>query len=209
MKRHELLLAATPLVVCLALVGCQSGSYEAHYELRVTEAVVEDGIPESGPGTEEIAVRVTWSADEDGLVASFTNPADTTAAIHWDEATISFDDEPPQPLLSTAPHPNPDLPQAPTLIPKYGQMIIGMLPESSAEWEWFSNRAMGGSWHPTSALFGITLNAEQSASDREALAETAVGRKIMIELPVRTGSRRLTHIYDLRVKRAEVRASYQ
>jgi hypothetical protein len=209
MKRRGLLRTAlalcTPLATVALLGGCQSVEQKATYELRVTEAVVEADIPDDGPGTEEIAVRITWSADADGLVGSFSNPADTTATIHWDEATISFDGGEPVPILSAAPHPNPDLPQPPTVIPRYGQAIVGMLPGDAAEWEWMANRAMGGSWHPTSSLFGLVFDPDQSTSERRELAETAIGRKMMIELPIHTGSRRLTHIYDLRVTGVEMR----
>jgi len=208
--RPAVALLAIPVLVTLlaSLAGCQSGTYEPVYDLRVTEAVVEDGVPEEGPGTHEIAIRATWTADSGGFVGSFANPADTTAAIHWDEATIAIDGGETQPLLSAAPHPNPDLPQPPTIIPRRGTMMVGMLSAGHAEWEWFTNRAMGGAWHPTRALFGIAFDAEQSESDRRDLARTAVGKKIMIELPVRTGSRKLTHIYDIRVVEADIRATH-
>ena len=200
---------ATALLVALAaLAGCQSADLKAHYELRATEAVMEAEIPEDGPGTEQIAVRVTWSADADGVVGSFSNPADTTAAIHWEKATISVDGEPPVPLLSAAPQPGPDLPQPPTVIPRLGQMIIGMLPGDAAEWEWFANRTLGGSWRPTAPLFGIEFTPGMSEAERLSMAETAVGKRIRIELPVRTGGRRLTHIYDIRVTGAELRPSF-
>jgi hypothetical protein len=87
-------------------------------------------------------------------------------------------------------------------------VIVEMLPRSHAEWEWFASRAMGGSWSASSGLFGVTLTSEQSGSERRSLAETAIGSKAMIEIHVRTGSRVLTHIFDVRVMGAEVYASY-
>ena len=87
-------------------------------------------------------------------------------------------------------------------------MIVGMLPRSHAEWEWLASRAMGGSWKASSGLFGVALTSEQSKSERRSLAQTAIGSKVMIKIPVRTGSRVLTHIFDVRVTGAEVYASY-
>ncbi len=190
------------------LAGCQSSSHEVRYEVRVSEAVVEENVPEAGPGTQKIAVRVEWSATSAGLNAHVTNPADTTAAILWEEATFSYGSEEPEPLVCTAPHSGPELPQPPTLIPRTGQMIVGMLPRSHAEWEWAASRAMGGSWKASTGLFGVTFTSEQSKSERRSLAETAIGSKVMIKIPVRTGSRVLTHIFDVRVTGAEVYASY-
>ena len=87
-------------------------------------------------------------------------------------------------------------------------MVVGMLPLSHAEWEWFPSRAMGGSWNASSEFFGVTLTSGQSKSELQSLAETAIGKRMMIELTVRTGSRVLTHIFDVRVTSAEVFASY-
>ena len=207
-SRHSTLVLLSTALICGALVGCQSSSHEVRYEVSVSEAVVEGNAPETGPGTQEIALRVEWSATSAGLSAHFTNPADTTAAILWEEATFSYGSEEPEPLISTAPHADSELPQPPTLIPGFGVVIIGMLPRSHAEWEWFPSRAMGGSWSASSGLFGVTLTSEQSDSERQSLAATVIGKKAMIEIPVRTGSRVLTHIYDVRVTRAEVYASY-
>ncbi len=195
-------------VLIAALVGCQSSSYEVRYEVSVSEAVIEGNVPETGPGTQEIALGVEWSMTSAGLDARCTNPADTTAAILWEEATFSYGSEEPEPLISTAPHADPELPQPPTLIPGFGVVIVGMLPQSHAEWEWFPSRAMGGSWSASSELFGVTLTSEQSDSERQSLAATAIGKKAMIEIPVRTGNRVITHIYDVRVTGAEVYASY-
>ena len=205
---HITLVILSSVLICVALVGCQSSSYEVRYEVRVSEAVVEENVPENGPGTEEIAVKVVWSATSAGLSAHFTNPADTTAAILWEEATFSYGTDAREPLLSTAPHAGPELPQPHTLIPRTGQMIVGMLPLSHAEWEWFPSRAMGGTWKASTGLFGVTFTPKQSKSERRSLAETAIGQRVMIELPVRTGSRELTHIFDVRVAGAEVYASY-
>ncbi len=197
------------ILICLAFAGCQSASYEVRYEVGVNEAVIEENVPETGPGTEEIAVKVVWSASSEGLSAHFTNPADTTAAILWEEATFSYEAEEREALVSTAPHAGPELPQPPTLIPGFGQMAVGMLPRSHAEWEWSQSRAMGGSWNASSDEFlGVTLTAGQSKSELQSLAETAVGKRVMIELTVQTGSRVLTHIFDVRVTGAEVFASY-
>lgn len=200
-------LAAVTLSAAVTLTGCQSPDLKAVYELRVTEAVVEADIPDDGPGTEKIAIRATWRADADGLVGSFSNPADTTAVIHWEDASISIDGGPPVPVLSAALYPNPDLPQPPTVIPRLGQIVIGILPGDAAEWEWLANRTMGGSWYPTAPLFGIAFTPEMDRNERLSLAETAVGKKIMIELPVRTGKRSLTYIYDIRVAGADLRPS--
>ena len=206
--RYISLVLLSSVLICVALVGCQSSSYEVRYEVRVNEAVIEEDVPETGPGTEQIAVKVVWSATSAGLSAHFTNPADTTAAILWEEATFSYGTDAREPLLSTAPHAGPELPQAHTVIPGPGQMVVGMLPLSHAEWEWFPSRAMGGSWKASSELFGVTFTSEQNKSERRSLAETAIGQRVMIELPVRTGSRKLTHIFDVRVTGAEVYASY-
>ena len=206
--RHILPVTPSSILVCLVLGGCQSSSYEVRYEVGVNEAVIEENVPETGPGTEEIAVKVVWSATSAGLSAHFTNPADTTAAILWEEATFSYGAEEREALVSTAPHAGPELPQPPTLIPGFGQMAVGMLPRSHAEWEWFPSRAMGGSWNASSEFLGVTLTAGQSKSERRSLADTAIGKKAMIEISVRTGSRVLTHIFDVRVTGAEVYASY-
>jgi hypothetical protein len=196
------------ILICWALAGCQSASYEVRYEVAVNEAVIEENVPETGPGTEEIAVKVEWSATSEGLSAHFTNPADTTAAILWEEARFSYRSEEREALVSTAPHAGPELPQPPTLIPGHGQVIVGMLPRSQAEWEWLPSRAMGGSWKASPEFFGVTLTSGQSRSELWSLAETAIGKRVMIELTVRTGSRVLTHIFDVRVTGAEVFASY-
>ena len=205
---HISLVLLSSILICGALVGCQSSSHEVRYEFSVSEAVVEENVPETGPGTEKIAVKVKWSATSAGLSAHFTNPADTTAAILWEEATFSYGSGAAEPLVCTAPQAGPELPQSPTLIPSLGQMIVGMLPRSHAEWEWSASRVMGGSWSASSGLFGVTLTPEQSASERRSLAEATIGSKVMIEIPVRTGSRVLTHIFDVRVTGAEVFASY-
>ncbi len=207
-SRHTTLVLLSSVLICGALVGCQSSSHEVRYEVSVSEAVVESNAPETGPETQEIALRVEWSVTSAGLNAHFTNPADTTAAILWEEATFSYGSGEPEPLISTAPHADPELPQPPTLIPGFGVVIVGMLPQSHAEWEWFPSRAMGGSWSASSGLFGVTLTSEQSDSERQNLADTAIGKKAMIEVSVRTGSRVLTHIFDVRVTGAEVYASY-
>lgn len=210
MKKAELvcMVILLPALLCAALAGCQTASDEVRFELRVSEAVVEGNVPETGPGTQELAVKVSWSATTGGLDAYVTNPADTTASILWEDATFSYDSGDPEPLVATAPHAGPDLPQPPTVIPARGQMIVGMLPRSHAEWEWSTNRAMGGSWRSSTGLFGVEFTTEQSEAERRSLAEATVGRKAMIEIPVRTGSRVLTYIYDVRVTGAEVYASY-
>ena len=196
------------ILICLAFAGCQSASYEVRYEVGVNEAVIEENVPETGPGTEEIAVKVVWSATSEGLSAHFTNPADTTAAILWEEATFSYGAGEREALVSTAPHSGPELPQPPTLIPGPGQVVVGMLPRSHAEWEWLPSRVMGGSWNASSEFLGVTLTAGQSKSELQSLAEAAIGKRVMIELTVQTGSRVLTHIFDVRVTGAEVFPSY-
>ena len=206
--KHISLVLLSSGLICGALAGCQSSSPEVRYEVSASEAVVEGNVPEDGPGTQEIAVKVVWSATSAGLSAHFTNPADTTAVILWEGATFSYGSDEPEPLVSTAPHAGPELPQPPTLIPGFGVVIIGMLPQSHAEWEWSANRAMGGSWSASTDLFGVTLTPEQSDSERQNLAATAIGKKVMIKIPVRTRDRVLTHIFDIRVTGAEVYASY-
>lgn len=210
MKKAELTTLAIllPVLLCAALTGCQTASDEVRFELRVSEAVIEENVPETGPGTQELAVKVIWSATTRGFDAHVTNPADTTASILWEEATFSYVPVEDEPLVATAPQAGPELPHPPTAIPARGQMIVGMLPRSHAEWEWSTNRAMGGSWRAVTGLFGVEFTEEQSESDRRALAESAVGRKAVIEIPVRTGSRVLTYIFDVRVTGAEVFASY-
>jgi hypothetical protein len=202
---------AVVLVLALlvaALPGCQTASYEARYEFLVTEAVVESEAPEDGPATDEIAARITWSASSSGLDAHVTNPADTTAAVLWERSSFAYESGESEPLIGTAPHASPDLPQPPTMIPGGGQMIVGMLPRSHAEWEWLPNRAMGGTWEASSGLFGVEFESEQTESEFRSLAETALGKKAKITLVVRTGSRVVTYIYDVRVTGAEVRATY-
>ncbi len=206
--KHISTVLLSSILICWALAGCQSSSYEVRYEVAVNEAVIEENVPETGPGTEEIAVKVEWSATSEGLSAHFTNPADTTAAILWEGSTFSYRSKEREALVSTAPQAGPELPQPPTLIPGPGQMIIGMLPRSHAEWEWFPSRAMGGSWNASSGFFGVALTSGQSRSELQSLAETAIGKRAIIELTVRTGSRVLTHIFDVRVTGAEVFASY-
>jgi len=207
-SRHTTVVLLSLVLICGALVGCQSSSHEVRYEVSVSEAVIEGSAPEDGPGTQEIALKVEWSATSAGLNAHFTNPADTTAAILWEEATFSYGSGEPEPLISTAPHAGSELPQPPTLIPRFGVVIVGMLPRSHAEWEWSASRAMGGSWKASSELFGVALTSEQSDSERQSLAATAIGKKAMIRISVRTGDRVLTHIFDVRVTGAEVYASY-
>jgi hypothetical protein len=196
------------VLVTAVIAGCQTASNEVRFDLAVSEAVVEEGVPETGPGTQDLAVKVTWTATTVGLDAHVTNPADTTAAILWEGATFSYGSAEPEPLVATAPHATPDLPQMPTEVPRNGQMIIGMLPRSHAEWEWSANRTMGGTWEASGGMFDIVLTPEQSESERRATAEAAVGRKAMIKIPIRTGSRVLTYIFDVRVKGAEVYSSY-
>jgi len=208
--RHISLVLLSSVLICGVLAGCQSSSYEVRYDVSASVAVVEGSAPETGPGTQEMCVQVEWSATSAGLNAHFTNPADTTAMVLWEDATFSYGSAPPVPLVSTAPHAGPELPQPPTLIPRSGQVIIGMLPQSHTEWEWSANRAMGGSWKASSGsgLFGVTLSPEQSDSERQSLAETAIGKRAIVKISVRTGSRVLTHIFDVRVTGAEVYASY-
>jgi len=194
--------------VFAALAGCQTGGHEARFELQVSEAVIEANAPETGPGVQELALMVSWSATTGGLDAHFTNPADSTAAILWEGATFSYEPGEPEPLVATAPHAGPDLPQPPMAIPRNGQVVIGMLPASHAEWKWLPNRAMGGSWVASTGLFGVTLTPEQTESERRSLAEAAAGRRAKIEISVQTGSRVITYIYDVRVTGAEVYASY-
>lgn len=215
MKRTEFIAAAAPLallaglaLLVAALSGCQTASYEARYELLVTEAVVEEDAPEDGPRTDEIAVRITWTASSGGLDAHVTNPADTTAAILWEGATFSYGSGEQEALVATAPQSSADLPQSATVIPGGGQMIVGMVPGSHAEWEWLSNRSMGGMWKAARGLFGVEFSAEQTEAEFRSLAETAIGKRAKITLDIRTGSRLVTYMYDVRVTGAEVRAAY-
>lgn len=210
MKRSGLILASLLLPVALAVVlaGCQTAGHEVRYEVRVTQAVLESDAPASGADAQEIALETAWTVTSGELSARVTNPADSLAVILWDAARVSYGGDSVEALVSKAPHQSPDVPQPPTEIPPRGQMVIGMLPETNAEWEWLPNRAMGGAWRSASGLFGITLDSEQSEDDRRALAETAVGRKIVVDLTVRTGTRVLRYIYDMRVTGAEVRTTY-
>ena len=197
-----------PALLSLTLAGCQTASYEARYELRVTTAVVEENAPETGPDMDELAMTFRWSVTSVGLDAHITNPADTTAAILWEGATFSYVPGDQEPLVATAPQAGPDLPQPATVIPGHGQMIVAMLPRSCVEWEWSANRAMGGSWKPSTRLFGISLPPEASEADRLALAETAVGERLSIEIPVRIGQRVHSYTFDVLVTGAEVYPSY-
>ncbi|MCK4511350.1 hypothetical protein KAW64_06395, partial [bacterium] len=95
---HVAVLLSAVLIV--AVVGCQSSSYEVRYEVSVSEAVIEGNAPETGPETQEIALGVEWSVTSAGLNAHFTNPADSTAVILWEEATFSYGSEEPEPLIS-------------------------------------------------------------------------------------------------------------
>lgn len=195
-------------VVGWALAGCQSASYEVLYETTLTEAVLEDNVPEDGPRTDEIAMKIEWTIESHGLTARITNPADTTAAILWEDATFTHGDDVVA-LVSTAPSSSQDLPQAPTIIPRRGQLAAGMLPLSNAEWQTLPNMSMGGYWLATTGLFGVTPSADSSDEERNRQAEAAVGQKFKIRLPVRTGDRVLTYLYDMRVVRAQVRAAYR
>lgn len=198
--------AAAALLVLAA--GCESRSYDVRYELSVTEAVVEENVPDDGPATDEIAVRATWSATGSALSARFSNPADTTAAILWEGATYTPGAGEPVALVTTAPSPGDELPQAPTVVPARGEMAVDMLPLPDAEWEWLPNRVMGGFWKASPALFGVDVNAAQSDAERRSLAESVVGERFVIKIPMRTGKRVMTHIYDVRVAGAEVFPSY-
>ena len=204
-------------IVCIAaglalaiamLAGCQQKvGFEVRYELHMTEAVVEANAPETGPTTRELACSITWTATSEGLDAHITNPADTTVSVLWEGATFSYDGGEPEPLVSTALHETDDVPQPPTVIPAGGTVIVGMLPSSHAEWEWLPSRAMGGSWGASSGLFDVLPTLAQTEEERTALAETAVGRKFKIQIPISIGSREITYIFDARVMRAEVHAS--
>ena len=195
-------------LLCVTLAGCQSAGYEARFDLRVTEAVIEENPPETGPDLEELVLSFRWSVTSAGLDAHVTNPRDTTAAILWEAATFSYGPGEPEPLVATAPKAGPDLPQPPTVIPAHGQMVVGMLPRSHAEWVWSANRAMGGSWKVSERLFGVALDPEAGEADRLAAAEAAVGRSLTVEIPVGIGERVLNHIFEIRVTGAEVYASY-
>jgi hypothetical protein len=195
-------------LVLVALAGCQSASHEARFELQVTEAVVEENAPEEGPTARELAAAIDWTMRTDGLDARVTNRADTVAMILWEGATFSVDGGETEPLVATAPQQEPEVPGLTSAIPAGGQMVVGMLPRSHAEWEWMPSRAMGGAWKPASGLFGVEFTTEQTEAERQALAETAVGRKVKVDVPVRIGSRVLRHIFDIRVTGAEVYASH-
>jgi hypothetical protein len=67
---------------------------------------------------------------------------------------------------------------------------------------------MGGTWKPSGGLFGVEFTSQQTESERVSLAETALGKRAKIALDIRTGSRVLTYIYDVRVTGAEVHATY-
>jgi len=205
---RTIIAAACLALIVSMLVGCQTVDHEVRYEFQMTEAVVEANAPETGPTTLALACSVTWAVTSHGLDAHITNPADTTVAIQWEGATFSYDGGEPEPLVGTARHETPDIPQLPTVIPAGGTMIVGMLPSSHAKWEWLPSRAMGGSWGAESALFGILPTSVQTEEERRALAETAVGKRFKIRVPISTGSREITYIFDARVMGAEVYASY-
>lgn len=195
------------VVLTLALTGCTSSTYEVRYEVRVTEAVVETDVPEDGPGTQEIAVRSEWTVSSFALDVRFSNPADTVATIVWEGATYTHGDE-TTPLVLTAPHGGPELPQPPTIIPRRGQVAVGLIPHSHGEWRWFTNRATGGIWYAVRGLFGGRAEAEQTESEWQAVAEAAVGETFEMRIPIMTGDRSLTYLYDVRVMDATVRPSY-
>ena len=207
---RRIVCATAALAMAIAVfAGCQQKvGYEVRYELHMTEAVVEANAPETGPTTRELACSVTWTVTSEGLDAHITNPADTTVSILWEGAMFSYDGGEPEPLVSTSLHETSDIPQPPTVIPAGGTMIVGMLPSSNAEWEWLPSRAMGGSWGVASALFDVQPTSTQTEEERTALAETAVGEKFKIQIPISIGSREITYIFDARVMRAEVHASF-
>ena len=206
-----LALTATACVLLLlataSMTGCQSPGYEIRYEVSKTEAVLEANAPEEGPPTERIALDIDWTITSDSLEARMSNPADTTAVIMWDGATFTYGDE-TVPLVTTAPSPSPDLPQQGTVIPRRGQMAVDVVPLSQAEWEWLPNRAMGGRWRPVGGLLGIKPEATQTDDERAALAETALGEKFKVRIPVSTGHRVLTYLFDFRVAGARVEAVF-
>lgn len=209
-KTHGLTATAAIMAVGAALLtaGCQSASYEVVYEFNVTAAVMEENAPEDGPRTDDIAVDIEWSIGSHRLSARISNPADTTAVLMWDGAEFTHGGE-TVPLVGTAPAPNDALPQAPVPVPAGGQLVADMLPLSNAVWEWLPSRAMGGSWGGETGLFGVDLSADQTEDERSVTAESAVGQRFKIRLPVATGSRKLVYMYDMRVTGATVRATHR
>ncbi|MBN2564352.1 MAG: hypothetical protein JXB46_01435 [Candidatus Eisenbacteria bacterium] len=207
-RRPVLALFLVAAALMPAIQGCESPRYEVHYELGVTPAAVESDAPEDGPKTTAIAADIAWTLTSHSLEALVTNRADTTAVILWEGATISHDGGEPEPLISCSPCPGPDLPQAPTTIPRKGQIAIDTIPGSLGEWEWLSNRAMGGSWHATADIMGVPLSEAGSMEDIEKAALETVGRKLRIRVPIRIGRRLVTHLYELRVSGADVRRAY-
>jgi hypothetical protein len=183
------------LVLPLFLAGCTTATYEVRYDVRVTEAVVETDVPEDGPGTQVIAVRTEWTVSSFALDVRFSNPADTAAVIMWEGATYSHGGE-TAPLVLTAPQAGPELPQPPTTIPRRGQVAVGLIPQSHGE------------WYAVEGLFGGAAGPEPTESDWQAVADAAIGQTFEVRIPIRTGGRSLTYMYDVRVLGATVRPSY-
>lgn len=188
------------VAVCLlAAGGCDSPSYRVRYEVSVTPSVVEREPPEEGPRTSEIAADIAWTVTSSRLEARVTNNADTTAAILWEGATISFDGGEAEQLLHGSPAAGPDLPQDPTEIPGGGQVVLDAVPASAAEWEWLPNRVMGGSWSAVRDIMGTELPDSGSEDAMMDAAREAVGRRLTVRIPLRIGHRILRQTYDMRV----------
>jgi hypothetical protein len=191
-----------------ALCGCQAPVYDIHYEIGVTPSVVESNAPEEGPKTSDLAATITWTLTSHSLEAFISNPADSTAAIMWSGATFAYDGGEPEPLISSAPSSSPELPQAPTLVPRKGQVALDTIPRGAAEWKWMPNRAMGGSWRADRDIMGVSLSEGASKEDMEKAALETVGKKIRIRIPFRIGHRNITNSYEIRITGAEVERVY-
>jgi hypothetical protein len=184
---------------CLLAFGCEAPVYEVHYEVNVTPAVVENDAPEEGPTTTQIAAEIAWRLTSSALEVRVTNRADTTAILLWEQATVAYDGGEPELLLCGSHAASPDLPQEPTAVPRRGQVALDAIPRSAAEWEWFPNRVMGGSWRATRDIMGTAADDAGTQDELLSAARQAVGRKLTVRIPVRIGSRLLTHIYEMRV----------
>ncbi len=187
------------------LYGCQPSSYDIWYKVEVTETIPEAGATENVTRTDNPKLRVDWRIYSFELTGEFVNTTDKEAIILWDNALYLHDSESEPLIFMMGGH---DLPQSPTAIPAGGKLEISMTPLSNANWRSYTDGSGGGFWYSKTPLFGITLNHSMSKAERQALAQSAVGKQFTIKLPVRLDGSVFIHEYRFRVVGADVNAAY-
>lgn len=83
-----------------------------------------------------------------------------------------------------------------------------MLPRSNASWRAYTGDSGGGFWYGKVPLFGISPAHSMSRAERQALAQSAVGKQFKVRLPVRQGGVVIIYEYLFRIVGATVKAAY-